>query len=259
MARKRSCTVGKSYFAPRSLVVRILVEHVNHSAHIGTAEFRKFVAGLGLEISALCADFDWVKGFLHRDHNEVNSPRVKKCIDLAVDLDVRVVTMHIGHLPVDEDDPVYQEALRTTTELSQYAEERGRLLATETGPEEPESLLQFLKKVPSKAVAVNYDPANLIMCGPYDHIGGVRTLRDYIVHTHAKDGVCFGHGGFLDVPLGQGGVVFPYYLAALEKIGYDGFLTVEREEGDSRVEDIAAAVEFLRGLEGQEAPEIPWG
>ena len=56
---------------------------------------------LGLEISALCADFDWVRGFTDPEFNKINIPRIKKCVDLAVDLDTRVVTMHIGRLPDD--------------------------------------------------------------------------------------------------------------------------------------------------------------
>ena len=224
----------------------------------GRADFKKFVADKGLEISALCADFNWKKGFLDEEHNRENKPRIRKCLDLAVDLDVRVVTMHIGTLPEDESDPVYQEALRTSIELAQYAEERGRVLATETGPEDTVGLLRFLQKIPSKGIGVNYDPANLVMCGPFDHIGGVGILRDYIVHTHAKDGVCLGEGKYVELPLGQGGVVFPYWLAALDKIGYDGFLTIEREVGDNPVEDVANAIKYLRSLEETDLPEVPW-
>ena len=211
-------------------------------------EFRKFVADQGLVLSALCGDFDWLHGFTDAEVNKVNVPRIKKCVDLACDLETDVVTMHIGHLPADRTDPVYQEALRTTTELAQYAEERGKVLLSETGPESPEGLLAFLQQVPSGGVGVNYDPANLVMCGPFDHIGGVAVLKDYIKHTHAKDGVCLGGGKFKELPLGEGGVVFPYYIAALEEIGYDGFLTIEREDSEDRVGDIGRAVEFLRSL-----------
>ncbi len=222
------------------------------------ADFKRFVASLGLQISALCADFDWIKGFMHKDHNAVNKPRVKKCVDLAVDLGVKILPMHTGRLPEGGTDPLHQEALATTIELAKYAEDRGCILATETGPEAPESLLKFLKKVPSKGVGVNYDPANLVMCGPFDQIGGVSVLRDYIVHTHAKDGVHLGAGKHKELPLGEGGVVFPYWLAALDKIGYDGFLTIEREVGDNPVADIAKAMAFLRGFDGKELPSLPW-
>lgn len=81
-------------------------------------------------------------------------------------------------------------------------------------------------------------------------------LRDYIVHTHAKDGVnkfrvdtrriyaaeYFGlepapAGSYLEVPLGEGGVPWKKYIAALKDIGYDGYLTIEREVGDDPSRD----------------------
>ncbi|MCE5279067.1 MAG: sugar phosphate isomerase/epimerase, partial [Planctomycetaceae bacterium] len=89
------------------------------------------------------------------------------------------------------------------------------------------------------------DPANLCMFG-FDPISGVAALgKKYIAHTHAKDGL---KGVLKEVPLGEGGVDFPKYLAALDAIGYDGFLTIEREVGENPAADIIKAVEFLRTM-----------
>ena len=46
-------------------------------------------------------------------------------------------------------------------------------------------------------------------------------------------------------PLGEGSVDFGKYLTALREIGYDGYLTIEREVGANPSADIAAAVKFL--------------
>jgi sugar phosphate isomerase/epimerase len=219
-------------------------------------EFKKMSDGLGLEISALCADFDWIRGFTDADFNAVNIPRIKKCVDLAVDLDTRIVTMHIGRLPDDQAHPAYREALRAATVLAEYAAPRRVTLCSETGPEAPAKLQEFLRQTPEKGIGVNYDPANLVMCGPFDHIGGVGILKDYIGHTHAKDGICLGNGKWKELPLGQGGVVFPYYLAALKAAGYAGYLTIEREEGQDRVGDVSRAVEFLRQLAQADLPSL---
>jgi sugar phosphate isomerase/epimerase len=219
-------------------------------------EFKKMVADLGLEIAALCGDFDWVRGFTDPEFNKINIPRIKKCVDLAAELGTQVVTMHIGRLPEEKAHPTYQEALRTCVVLGEYAAPRGVTLCTETGPESPASLLKFLRDGPPKGIGVNYDPANLVMCGPFDQIGGVALLKDYIRHTHAKDGICIGNGKYKEVPLGQGGVVFPYYLAALKKAGYTGYLTIERESGADPAADVARAAQFLRELSQSELPEF---
>ncbi|MCQ2432802.1 MAG: TIM barrel protein, partial [Clostridia bacterium] len=52
---------------------------------------------------------------------------------------------------------------------------------------------------------------------------------------------------FKEVPLGQGHVDFDKYLAALADIGYEGYLTIEREVGADPVADIRTAVDFLTG------------
>jgi L-ribulose-5-phosphate 3-epimerase len=118
---------------------------------------------------------------------------------------------------------------------------------------------QFLDRLHSRGVKVNYDPANFVMVTGDDPVKGVHTLKDYIVHTHAKDGVMikqtdpeivynyFAEGGiedlrledyFKEMPLGQGHVDFNLYVQALREIGYNGFLTIEREVGENPEKDI---------------------
>lgn len=216
------------------------------------ADLKALVSELGLEISALCGDLGG--GFLDKQANKTKVPRSKAFIDLAVRLDVQVVTTHIGTLPSDTRAPEWQVGVEAVRELAQYAHQNGCIFASETGPEEATLLLKFLQDVNAPGIGINYDPANLIMLGPFDHIGGVRVLKDYIVHTHAKDGVCLMKNAdevndFIELPLGQGGVVFDYYLAALDEIGYSGYLTIEREAGEDRMEDVARAIQFLRSFE----------
>ena len=82
----------------------------------------------------------------------------------------------------------------------------------------------------------------------------VAALAPYIVHTHAKDGVQVSPATategvkYEELPLGTGGVPFPKYLEALSEVGYKGFLTVERECGDTPEKDIKAAVDYLKNL-----------
>ena len=140
-------------------------------------------------------------------------------------------------------------------------------LAIETGPEKAKTLLAFLQDTQG-GVGVNMDPANFTMVTGQDAVEAVYLLKDYIVHTHAKDGVmldknqipadvyhAFAVGGvdalnackgFQEVPLGEGQVDWKGYLQALKDIGYDGFLTIERECGDDPAADIVMAVSFLQ-------------
>lgn len=202
--------------------------------------FTKKASSLGLTIIALCGD---IGGFTEESNVKERIKRTKEFLDLSIDLRTPIVTTHIGIIPKDKNTKerkIMQEALK---ELGEYGERIGTYLAAETGPESPELMKEFFEEVNSSSLKINYDPANLIMKG-YDPVKGVHTLKDYIVHTHVKDGKK-GNG---ETPLGEGDVPFGKYIKALKEIDYDGFFTIERETGNERVADIVKGKEFLEKL-----------
>lgn len=216
----------------------------------------------GLEISALCGDLGG-HGFSDAEENEERIEKSKKILDLAKEMDTNIVTTHIGVIPEDENHDRYKVLLDACYELSAYADSINAHFAIETGPEKAEVLKTFLDKLDSKGVAVNLDPANFVMVTGDDPVKAVYTLKDYIVHTHAKDGIrliekspeiIYGlieeeikaGDAFREVPLGEGSVDFDNYLKALQDIGYKGYLTIEREVGANPKADIEKAVRFLK-------------
>lgn len=225
-------------------------------------EFKKLVADNGLVISALCGDLGG-GGFCFADRNPEKIEKSKRIIDLAKELDTNVVTTHIGVVPTDKNVDRYKVMQEACFELSRYADSIGAHFAIETGPETSAVLKEFLDSLGSTGVGVNLDPANLVMVTGDDPAKAVYNLQKYIVHTHAKDGkqiffkdpeivyglkkdVIITEDSFVEVPLGEGSVNWTEYLAALEDIGYKGFLTIEREVGDDPAKDISKAVEFLK-------------
>lgn len=229
-------------------------------------DFKAFCSGLGLEISALCGDLGG-HGFQRPSDNPAKIEDSKRIVDMAAELGTTVVTTHIGVVPEDKNAPTYQVMRDVCGQLAQYAQRAGVTFAIETGPEKATTLKAFLDDIGSKGIGVNLDPANLVMVTADDPVQAVYTLKNYIVHTHAKDGVqlqpsdplkvygAFAEGGvegfdfgklFQEVPLGQGGVKWDAYLHALSDIGYTGYLTIEREVGQNPEADIRQAITFLR-------------
>lgn len=223
-------------------------------------EFLDLVKSNGLIISALCGDLGG--GFGNPDDNPAKIEKSKRIIDLAKELQTDVVTTHIGVVPADAADDRYKIMQQACAELAEYADSINAHFAVETGPETSVILKGFLDSLGSRGVAVNLDPANLVMVAGDDPAQAVYNLKDYIVHTHAKDGVMLHSAQAEDVyntkeaivtgpsyeelPLGEGGVPWERYLKALEDIGFKGFLTIEREVGDNPAGDIAKAVAFLK-------------
>ncbi len=207
-------------------------------------DFLKKCADRGLAISALCGDLG--KGFADPEQNPALIEMSKRIVDLAKELGTSVVTTHIGKVPDDKNCERYAIMQEACGKLAAYADEMKVRFAVETGPEKAVVLRDFLDSLGSRGVSVNMDPANLTMCVDDDAVQAVYTLRDYIVHTHAKDGMRGTQPPYVEVPLGEGDVEWDGYLKALNDIGYRGFLTIERECGDDPAKDIATAVDFLK-------------
>lgn len=200
----------------------------------------------GLVFSALCGDFG--KGFTDPVLNSNLIERSKRIIDLALDLETNIVTTHIGTVPEDNTADTYKIMQEACFALADYADSVNAHFAIETGPEKATTLREFLDTLASTGVAVNLDPANLVMDWDADPVAAVHTLGKYIVHTHAKDGINLPgeNPPYLELPLGQGKVDFPAYLKALEEEGFKGFLTIEREVGETPEADIRLAYDFLK-------------
>ena len=209
------------------------------------ANFKAFVADQGIVIASLCGD---IGGYGDAATSAQRVARSKLILDLAIDLGTDIVTTHIGTVPASRDEEAYGTMLAACREVAEYARRIGLVWATETGPEKGPVLKAFLDEVDSKGIGVNLDPANLIMSAGDDPVDAVRVLAPYIVSTHAKDGLQAASGQSpREVPLGAGDVDWDAYLDALEQIGFNGFLTIEREAGDDPSADIATAIQFLKG------------
>lgn len=204
----------------------------------------ELVKSLGMEISATCGD---IGGFGAAEGLEDRIARTKAMLELTARMGVRVMTTHIGVVPEDKSHPQWRRIHDSLKELAPTCERLDVYFATETGPEHPVVLRELLDAVGSRYISVNFDPANFVMYG-YDAVGAVTVLRDYIVHTHAKDGRRIGVHQIEEYPLGQGDVWWPRYIQRLQDVGYDGFLTVEREGGSNRVGEVRQAVAFLQQL-----------
>ncbi len=232
-------------------------------------ELRANLADNALVVSAVCGDF--ISG--NHDGYSFSDPgqsdglveRSKRILEFAASIGSDIVTTHIGVVPSDPNCAKYKILQETCGKLAEYADSMHAHFAIETGPEVATTLRGFLKSLGSRGVGVNLDPANLVMVTGDDPVRAVHTLKDYIVHTHAKDGrrlmvgdpliiygeieaeIC-GAKYFEELPLGEGDVDFPAYLAALDEVGYRGYLTIEREVGTDPKADILKAVNFLNRI-----------
>ena len=216
------------------------------------------------QIVALCCELGGY-GLERADDEPDKIDYLHKCAELAQELNCQILTTHIGVIPSDKKDRVYQIMLQAGREIGSFLAPRGLTLAIETGPDPADVLCSYIEDC-GPGIGVNFDPANFVMVGADDELNALRILSDKIVHTHAKDGVNhvkvtaeyfyhkFAEGDLEwmqssniceETPLGQGSVRWDEYLLTLKETGYRGFLTIEHEIKDS-AHEIRDAVVFLK-------------
>ena len=161
-------------------------------------------------------------------------------VDAAAALGCRVVLLaFFGNGDLHGDKAGTDEVVRRLKEVAPRAEKAGIILGVESWLNAAQHM-DILERVGSKAVQVYYDVANSQKMG-YDIYQEIRWLgkQGVICELHAKE------NGFL---LGQGKVDFKKVRAAIDDIGYSGWIQIEGAvpEGGQMLPSYQANVKFLR-------------
>jgi sugar phosphate isomerase/epimerase len=182
---------------------------------------------------------------------------MKEISDFAKLLCCHVVALHLGFVPHDRKAPLYREVLVVARDLCDHCRANGQSLHLETGQEPADALLQFIRDVERDNLFVNFDPANMILYGAGNPIEALEVIGHYVRSVHCKDAKWAARPGEAwgqEVPLGEGDVGMETYLRTLDRLGYTGPLTIEREipqEPARQKAEIGRAVRLLQDLKSQ--------
>ena len=174
--------------------------------------------------------------------------------DFAKMIGCDVIALHLGFVPHDTTDPAYREIVTVTTQLCEYAANNGQAVHLETGQETADALVTFIRDTKCDNLFVNFDPANMILYGAGDPIEAVEKIGSLIKSVHCKDAKWAANPGVEwgeETKLGDGDVGMKTFLQTLQKIGYTGPLTIEREipqTPEKQQAEIGHAVNLLKQL-----------
>ena len=184
-------------------------------------------------------------GLVPDEHWDENRVLVAKAIRQTAEWGAPYIMLHAGFIN-HADRPGFSKLTDRLKYVRDLCADAGVELTLETGQETADDLAAMLTDLPG--VYVNFDPANMILYGKGDPVKAVKTLAPWIRHVHVKDANYTKTPGTWgeEVEWGRGQVGAGEFIAALKEIGFSGCLAVEREAGDSRARDIAAAVADLK-------------
>lgn len=210
----------------------------------GRREFRNLLRSFGLELAALNVPVR--RGLDVAADLQQRIERVKKSMQLAFDLGARRIVVACPKLPDDEADPRANLLRESLTALGVYGDHIGSVVALEIGFDPAEKVKKYLASFDCGSLKVTYDTANFLLHG-HDPLANLTPLAGLIAHVHARDARSAGLSrGLQEVPLGAGDIDWMAFTATLQVLDFDGFLTVEREQGDNKLADVTNGVAFLK-------------
>lgn len=189
-------------------------------------------------------------GVVLDEYWEENLQLAEAAAQAAGAMGVKSVTVHAGFLPHDPADPDFDRLSRRILALADVFRAHGASLLLETGQETAATLLSFLsemKKRGAEDVAVNFDPANMLLYDMDDPIEALRLLAPHVRQVHVKDArrtAVKGQWGE-EVVVGTGEVDWNAFVRILAEADFNGCYVFEREAGDNRIDDIAQGIRTL--------------
>jgi sugar phosphate isomerase/epimerase len=248
--------------------VHLHTPHAESRTPQRAAEFKRKLKDLGITITCVFAGFEGesyadiptVKrtvGLVPRETRAARTAELKAIADFTRELDVDVVGLHIGFVPHNATSTDYHEMVAIARDVCGHCKRNDQALHLETGQEPVDILIRFLDDVAVDNLFVNFDPANMILYGAGEPIPALEELGKRVRSVHCKDAVWSDQPGETwgrETPLGDGDVDFAAFLKTLERIGYDGPLTIEREipqEPERQKAEIGGAIRLLERLKGE--------
>ncbi|MBX3411531.1 MAG: sugar phosphate isomerase/epimerase [Pirellulales bacterium] len=230
--------------------------------------FLERLSALGIRLTAVFGGFEGESyadiptvvrtvGLVPRETRAARLAEMKEIADFVRLLDVKIVALHLGFVPHDKSDPLYGEILTVTRDLCDHCQKNGQALHLETGQETADALVQFIGDVARDNLYVNFDPANMILYGSGEPIEALEKVGRYVRSVHCKDARWAARPGEewgTETELGAGEVGMENYLRTLDKVGYHGPLTIEREiprEPERQKAEIGHAVRLLTELKAK--------
>lgn len=224
-------------------------------------EIKEYCAKIGLEIAAYTVGANFLA-----DDPEAEIAKVLKCVDIAEALGAPVMRHDVCYgLPKDHL-YTYRDAIKDMAprirRVTEYAAAKGIKTCTENHGyifQSPERVEELILAVGHENYGWLCDMGNFL-CADADPVVAVGIAAPHTFHAHAKDFLF--KSGDVDCPsgffttrggnhirgtvIGHGVVPVKNCIAALKRVGYDGYVSIEFEGMEECLPAIRAGFDYLK-------------
>lgn len=190
-------------------------------------------------------------GLVPPDYRTMRIKNLCDGADFALKLGVTDVITHMGFIPENPYDPNFNSFCMAVKIVATHLKNNGQYLLFETGQETPVAMLRCFETVGCDNLGINLDTANLILYGKANPVDALDVFGKYVRNLHAKDG-CYptnGHDLGCETRIGEGKVDFRGLFKKLHELGYNSYVTIEREiSEEQQLTEIKESREYLQKI-----------
>lgn len=225
---------------------------IKRAASKNGVEISAFFAGFGDDYTLWELKYDFINAGLNSEiFGAKRLEYILSAIPFVNALGVTDIIVHAGFIPNNPFAPEYARMLGMIRLLAMRAAENDCNILLETGGESPITLLRLIRELDVNNIFINLDTGNIIMYGYGNPCEAIMTFGKYIRNIHAKDGLPPSDPYKLgeETEIGQGVVDFKRVFLLLRELGYNRFVTIEREiTGEKQIEDIKNGIRYLKKI-----------
>ncbi len=210
----------------------------------GDRHFRKLLEEFNLSIASLRLPAQ--RSLTEPEFLDQRISAIKSALEFAWRLKVPFLIIHPGAIQTGEGGN-FQLVSEVLNDLGKFASHIGTDLCIACEKNSPTVIQDLISSVHTGFVGVEFDTAEMIFNNQNPETS-VRELHNWIRSYRIRDAIREMDREGAEVPLGQGMVAWDQFLPLISETGYQGWLAIDRTQGDQPREDCHRAITFLQSI-----------
>ncbi|QDV15865.1 Xylose isomerase-like TIM barrel [Gimesia panareensis] len=172
--------------------------------------------------------------------------QIRSALEFAWRLQVPTLIIHPGLIQSGEGGNIdlIREVLN---DLARFSDHIGTELCIACGKNSSAVIRELVSQVNTGFLGIELDTADMIL-NNHNPETTIRELHPWIRAYRLRDAIREMDTDGQEVPLGKGMVMWDQFLPLVWETGYQGWLAVDRTQGDQRVEDCRRGIDYLKSI-----------
>ncbi|QDT40440.1 Xylose isomerase-like TIM barrel [Gimesia alba] len=210
----------------------------------GDRQFRKLLEEFNLSIASLRLPAR--HALTEPEFIDQRVSQIKSALEFAWRLRVPILIIHPGQIQTDEGGN-FLLVCEVLNDLVRFASHIGTELCIACETNSTSTIRELVSKVNAGFVGIDFDTADMVF-SHQNQESAIRELHTWIKSYRLRDAIREMDRGGSEVPIGQGMVMWDQFLPLVMETGYQGWLTVDRTQGDQKLEDCQRGISYLNSL-----------